>query len=238
MFKNVIMFRIQPGWTTSIEQIEEALQQTPFTECGLTQERSFGWVPPRGEAHGALVEAAGGQYILKFMTESKAVPASVLNRKVKERVAQIEATTGRKPGKKESKELKEEAKLTLLPMAFTKQAATTVWVDREQNMLVIDAGNQGRADEIVTCLVKALPGFGTTEMQTTTSAGIAMSEWLTTQEPPAGFSIDRECELKATDDTKAVVRYSKHPLDIEEVTQQIATGKVPTKLAMTWDERV
>ena len=123
-------------------------------------------------------------------------------------------------------------------MAFTKQAATTVWVDREQNMLVIDAGNQGRADEIVTCLVKALPGFGTTEMQTTTSAGIAMSEWLTTQEPPAGFSIDRECELKATDDTKAVVRYSKHPLDIEEVKQHIATGKVPTKLAMTWDDRV
>ena len=238
MFKNVIMFRIQPGWTTSIEQIEEALQQTPFTECGLTQERSFGWVPPRGEAHGALIEAVGGQYILKFMTESKAVPASVLNRKVKERVAQIEATTGRKPGKKESKELKEEAKLTLLPMAFTKQAATTVWVDREQNLLVIDAGNQGRADEIVTCLVKALPGFGTTEMQTTTSAGIAMSEWLTTPEPPAGFSIDRECELKATDDTKAVVRYSKHPLDIEEVKQHIATGKVPTKLAMTWDDRV
>ena len=123
MFKNVIMFRIQPGWTTSIEQIEEALQQTPFTECGLTQERSFGWVPPRGEAHGALVEAVGGQYILKFMTESKAVPASVLNRKVKERVAQIEATTGRKPGKKESKELKEEAKLTLLPMAGLLMAA-------------------------------------------------------------------------------------------------------------------
>ena len=238
VFKNVIMFRIQPGWSTSIEQIEEALQQTPFTECGLTQERSFGWVPPRGEAHGALVEAVGGQYILKFMTESKAVPASVLNRKVKERVAQIEAATGRKPGKKESKELKEEAKLALLPMAFTKQAATTVWVDREQNLLVIDAGNQGRADEIVTCLSKALPGFGTTEMQTTTSAGIAMSEWLTTQEPPAGFSIDRECELKATDDSKAVVRYSKHPLDIEEVKQHIATGKVPTKLAMTWDERV
>ena len=75
MFKNVIMFRIQPGWTTSIEQIEEALQQTPFTECGLTQERSFGWVPPRGDAHGPLAESVGGQYILKFVPESKTVPA-------------------------------------------------------------------------------------------------------------------------------------------------------------------
>lgn len=238
MFKNVIMFRIGPGWSISLDQIEENLQKTPFTECGLTQERSFGWVPPRGEAHGALAEAVVGQYILKFMTESKAVPASVLNRKVKERVAQIEAATGRKPGKKEAKELKEEAKLTLLPMAFTKQAATTVWIDTEQRLLIIDAGNQGRADEIVTCLVKALDGLSLTELQTTTSAGIAMAEWLTTQEPPAGFSIDRECELKATDDSKAVVRYSKHPLDIEEVKQHITSGKVPTKLAMTWDDRV
>ena len=238
MFKNVIMFRIGPGWSVSLDQIEENLQKTPFTECGLTQERSFGWVPPRGEAHGALAEAVAGQYILKFMTESKAVPASVLNRKVKERVAQIEAATGRKPGKKEAKELKEEAKLTLLPMAFTKQAATTVWIDTEQRLLIVDAGNQGRADEIVTCLVKALDGLSLTELQTTTSAGIAMAEWLTTQEPPAGFSIDRECELKATDDSKAVVRYSKHPLDIEEVKQHITSGKVPTKLAMTWDDRV
>ena len=238
MFKNIITFRIGADCALPLETIEESLQKMPFVECGLTQERSFGWVPPRGDAHGLMAESIGGQYILRFMTESKAVPASVLARKVKERAAQIEASTGRKPGKKESKELKEEAKQALLPMAFSKLASTTVWIDPKQRMLVIDAGNQSRADEIVTCLVKVLDGFAVTELQTQTSAGVAMAEWLTTQEPPAGFTIDKECELKATDDTKAVVRYSKHPLDIEEVKQHIATGKVPTKLAMTWDDRV
>ena len=58
------------------------------------------------------------------------------------------------------------------------------------------------------------------------------------QEPPAGFTIDRECELKATDESKAVVRYAKHPLDIDEVKQHIADGKRPTRLALTWDDRV
>lgn len=81
------------------------------------------------------------------------MPASVLARKVKERAAQIEASTGRKPGKKETKELKEEAKQALLPMAFSKLSSTTVWIDPAQRLLVIDAGNQSRADEIVTCLV-------------------------------------------------------------------------------------
>jgi recombination associated protein RdgC len=65
-----------------------------------------------------------------------------------------------------------------------------------------------------------------------------MSNWLSTQEPPAGFTIDRECELKASDESKSVVRYAKHPLDIEEVRQHIADGKRPTRLAMTWADRV
>ena len=65
-----------------------------------------------------------------------------------------------------------------------------------------------------------------------------MSHWLSTQEPPVGFTVDRECELKSADEAKAVVRYARHPLDIEEVQAHIAAGKLPTKLALTWDDRV
>ena len=65
-----------------------------------------------------------------------------------------------------------------------------------------------------------------------------MAHWLATQEPPVGFSIDRECELKSADEAKAVVRYARHPLDIEEIQAHIAAGKLPTKLALTWDDRV
>ena len=53
-----------------------------------------------------------------------------------------------------------------------------------------------------------------------------------------GFTVYRECELKSADEAKAVVRYARHPLDIEEVQAHIAAGKLPTKLAMTWDDRV
>jgi recombination associated protein RdgC len=65
-----------------------------------------------------------------------------------------------------------------------------------------------------------------------------MSEWLSTHEAPAGFSVDRECELKAPDESRAVVRYTRHALDTDEVSQHIAMGKVPTRLALTWNDRV
>jgi len=238
VFKNMIVYRIAPGWQAELTALEEALAKAPFQECGATQEKSSGWVPPRGEAHGLLAESVGGQWVLRFMTEAKMLPGTVLARKVKEKAAQIEQQTGRKPGKKETKELKDEAKLDLLPMAFTKQGSTWVWIDREARLLVLDTGAQGRADEIVTALVEALPGLSVALLDTQTSAQAAMAHWLKEQEPPAGFSIDRECELKAADESKAVVRYARHPLDIEEVQAHIQAGKLPTKLAMTWDDRV
>lgn len=238
MFKNLMTYRISPGWAGSLEPLESALQEARFVECGMTQEKSVGWVPPRGQTDGAMVESIGGQWIMKLMLESKAVPGSVVTRKVNERCAQIEAATGRKPGKKEIRDLKEEARLTLLPMAFTKQSAVLVWIDPSARLLVIEATSSGRADEVLTCLAKAMDGLGAMLLQTTLSPVSAMANWLLSQEPPAGFSIDRECELKAADDSKAAVRYAHHALDIDEVQQHISTGKLPTRLALTWEGRV
>ncbi|WP_280191159.1 recombination-associated protein RdgC [Delftia sp. PS-11] len=238
MFTNLIIYRIAGSWTPDLQALEAALAQSPFAECGATQERSVGWAPPRGEEHGALVESVAGQWVMRFKTESKVLPASVLKRRVNEKAAHIEATEGRKPGKKEKKDLKDEAKLDLLPMAFTKQGAMWVWIDPQACTLVLDTGSQARADEVVSMLVEGLQGFALALVDTQTSPQAAMAHWLVSQEPPQEFSVDRECELKACDESKAVVRYGRHPLDIDEVRQHIQHGKLPTRLAMTWDDRV
>lgn len=60
MFKNLIIYRISPTWQPDWAQIDAALAKQPFEECGATQEKSVGWVPPRGEEHGAMVESVGG----------------------------------------------------------------------------------------------------------------------------------------------------------------------------------
>lgn len=234
----MIVYRIAQQSPLALAQLEQALGKTPFVECGATQERSQGWAPPRGEPHGPLVESVGGQWILRSMREAKLLPAAVLARKLQEKAERIERETGRKPGKKQSRELKDEAKLDLLPMAFSKQASTWVWIDPAARLLVLDTSSQGCADEVVSLLVESLPGLSLALLDTQTSPQAAMSHWLGAQEPPAGFSVDRECELKGADEARAVVRYARHPLDIDEVRAHIAAGKLPTRLALTWDGRV
>ena len=234
----MIVYRVGPEWAATVAQIEASLDGARFVECGATQEKSVGWCEPRGQDHGPLVESVGGQLILKLMIETRALPGSVVTRKAKERVAQIEASTGRKPGKKEIRDLKDDIRLQLLPQAFTKQAAVGVWIDPKARLLVIDASSQSRADEVVTLLVQSLDGFAAALLDSKLSPTTAMAEWLVTQEAPSGFSIDRECELKAADESKAVVRYARHPLDNDEVRQHVQGGKLPTRLALTWNNRV
>ena len=238
MFKNMIVYRISEAWQPDLAQLDEVLAKQLFEECGATQEKSVGWVPPRGEDNGAMVESVGSQWMMRLMSESKMLPASVLNRKLNDKLVQIEAKEGRKPGKKEKQELKDECKLDLLPMAFTKQGGLWVWIDPQARLLVLDTSSQGRADEVVTMLVEASPGFAVALIDTQTSPQAAMAGWLHSHDAPAGFSIDRECELKSADESKAVVRYARHPLDIDEIREHIDQGKMPTKLAMTWDDRV
>ena len=239
MFKAITIYGIKSQLASdALSLLDYGLQHSTFQPCGASQERSAGWVPPRGEANGAMVEAVGGQWIARFMVEAKAVPGDVLRRKVEERVAQIEKESGRKPGRKETKELKEDCLLQLLPMAFTKQSATLVWLDPKAHKIIVGSASSSATDEIITALVEALPGLVVVPLYTAISPTAVMADWLVNQEPAEQFSIDRECELKAADETKATIRYAHHPLDIEEISKHIEVGKLPTCLALTWQDRV
>lgn len=237
MFKNLFIYRLATAPAATANQIAEALERMAFVECGATQALSCGWVPPR-EEHGALVEDVGGQWLLKLMIEQRILPSSVVKKKVDEIAAEVEKQTGRKPGKKALKDLKEQATLELLPSAFTKQTAIPVWIAPSQHLLMIDCPSASRAEDVVSLLVKSIDGLALYLIQTAETPAACMAAWLMDGVAPEGFSIDRECELKSADEMKSVVRYSRHALDIDEVRQHLTAGKAPTRLAMTYKDRV
>lgn len=237
-----MLYRIGAGWPTSAAQLEEALAQEPFAECSATQQKSSGWVPPRGQEHGALVEAIGGQWITRLAIETKAVPGDAVRRKTQEAIDQIEKTTGRKPGKKEARDLRDDALLALLPQAFPRRSQVTVWIDPEARLLVLDAGAQGKADEVITSLVRvAGKGFEVGLLQTARSPQSAMASWLAAESPdewPDALSVERECELKGSGEEPPVVKFNRHNLATEEVRRHITEGKLPTRLALGWKGRI
>jgi recombination associated protein RdgC len=231
LFKNIVVFRIGPTWTPPTQDVLEAeLQRLAFVPCEPSQERSAGWVPPRGQEHGAMVEAVDGQWIVKLAVE------------LEERCKAIEQQTGRKPGRKEKKELKEEIVHAFLPRAFSKRSSHTLWLDVEGRSLVVAASSMKSAEPVLKDLVDLMADLGhpmpLAPLNTATAPATAMGEWLTTREAPAGFTIDRDLELKNAGEEKSVVRYARHTLELDEIGQHIQEGKLPTQLALTWNDKV
>jgi recombination associated protein RdgC len=241
MFKNVMVYRIGEGFAPTLAEVQAALEPAQFVECGASQEKSVGWIPPRGEAYGPLIESVGGQWIVKLMIESKAVPGNVVRRKADERIAEIEAATGRKPGKKEKRDIMDDALMSLLPQAFARQSTVVVWMDLENRRLVLNAGSQGKADEVVSALMNVLGGLSVSLIQTVTSPQAAMTQWLlapTEDEWPADLTVERETVLKSTGEDAASVRFTRHHLANDDVRKHVMEGKLPTQLALSWDGRV
>lgn len=242
MFKTLNLYRLPAEWRPLLATMETDAGRMPFTPTSSTQQISVGWVPPRGEANGALVESVAGQRIMKLMIETRGVPGAAVRKKAQEEADHIEATTGRKPGKKETKALREDALLALLPHAFPRQSSVLVWIDLDNGLLATDATSQGKTDEVVTALVRTFDDLAMRQVHTNVSPQAAMASWLSAADPadawPEAFDVGRECELRSADEQKAVVKFKNHHLLTDEVRQHITEGKLPTWTAMTWEGRV
>lgn len=235
MFKNLILYRITAGLDAITE---DAIADLAFVPCNPSQDFAAGFVPPRGHNHGAFVERIAGQVIIQLVTETKKVPADALARAVAKRCADIQDQTGRKPGRKETKEIKADTLLAMLPNAIATRASTRIWIDRAANLLAIDAGSTARADTAVTLLIRAINGLAITTITTAKSPQGVMAGWLVSQEWPEDFSPGREVELRAVDETRSLVRFARHNIESEQISAHVLQGKLPTKLAMQWNERV
>lgn len=243
MFKNFIAYRIGANWTApSPAELEPVMQRLRFTPCESMQEESVGWTPPRGQDHDPMMEAVNGQWIAKLMVERKSVPGSAVKNELERRCKEIEEQRGTAPGRRERKQLKEDIYFEMLPRAFAKRSSVMVWLDKANGLLIVGTASLSAADLVMVQVIELMKAanydISIAALRTKVSPTTAMSEWLTTFEAPAGFSVDRDLELKLPDNEQSTVRYVRHALDIEEVAEHIRSGKVPTQLAMTWDSRV
>lgn len=238
-FKNIILYRLLAPWAIALEQLEEQLKRAEFVPCPSNQACSRGWVSPRKD--GALVYANNQQWMIALRIEKRLLPSSVVNAEVAIRANAIQDQQGYAPGRKMLKEIKERVTEELLSRAFTQKQTVFVWIDPKNGYLAIDSGSQSKADDVLEMLRLCLDQFPVKSLYTHQSPTSAMADWLAGGDAPTGFTIDRDCELKANGEEKSTVSFKRHPLGDEisdEIKSHLAAGKLPTKLALTWDDRI
>lgn len=234
-FKNTFIYRLVSENTISPDVLNEKLVLRPLLPCSGLDKQSRGWVPCHGDK---LVHSANKQILFALGVEQKLLPTTIINRFAKERAAEIEAQQGYKVGRKEMKELKESITEELLPRAFSLQRNTYAWLDTVNGYLVIDSASSARVEELLEFMNKSLDNLPFKQLHTAISPVAAMTDWLAGNNAPAGFTIDRELELRATGESKGTIRYANHELEGEEILKHIASGKRVTRLGMTWNDRI
>ncbi len=234
-FKNLLFYRLPSGWKATSAQLEASLEKYPLQSCGSQDMESRGWVSPLG--NDLLLHVVGQQWLIAFGVESRLLPSSVVRQEAETRAEALAERQGYKLGRRQMKELHEQITQELLPRAFTYRRRTWVWIDPVDGWLGIDTSSMARAEEALECLRRTLDDFPLKLVRTARSPESAMADWLA-GEAPAGFTVDQDCELRSVSEEKATVRYAHHPLDGGEIKNHLATGKLPTRLALTFNDRV
>jgi recombination associated protein RdgC len=233
-FKNLQLYRLPKNWSAEAAPLEEQLARLTLQGCSATDPRSIGWVPPRDG--GSLIHSVNQQWLLALGVEEKLLPASIVKRFASDRAKEIEEAEGRRIGRREMRELVEAMTVELLPRAFIRRRSTYGWIDRNNGWLVVDAASPAKAEEFLEHLRKSIDSLPAKVLKVTQSPSAAMTAWVAGGEAPAGFTLDQDLELRSTE--KATVRYANHSLEGEEIRQHIAAGKIVTRLAMTWNDRI
>ncbi len=235
-FKNLLVYRIPSGSKMEPFELEAKLSRHPLQGCGGLEKETHGWVGPSGDER--LVRILNQQILIAFGVEQKLLPASVVNQAAKERAAATAEQQGYRVGGKQMREIRERVTDELLPRAFVRRFTVRVWIDPVNGWLAVDAASQTKVEALLEMLHEVLGDLPVRLLKTERSPSSAMTEWLAGGDAPAGFTIDRDLELKASDEEMSTVRYVRHALEGEEIRRHIASGKMVTRLAMTWNDRI
>lgn len=233
-FKNLKIYRISEQFTLNEELLQDQLSEFSFRPCGSQDLATMGWSAPLPQGD-SLYHAADGKFLFSLKKQEKLLPAAVVNAELADKVAQIEAETGAPVNKKTQQDMKQEITHRLLPQAFTRNSFTFGFICPKEQLVVVDAAADGKAEAFLAMLRKALGSLPVIPLARR-SIQADLTLWLKNDSHPSQIQLLEEAELKSPDEDGSIVRCKNQDLSANEISHHLDAGKLVQKLAVEWDE--
>lgn len=233
-FKNLKFYQLSQSLELDSDTLETRLGEHVFRPCGSQDLASMGWSTPLGKGD-ALSHQADGKIWLALKRQEKLLPATVVNSQLAEQVTQLEAQNGSPLSKQAKSDLKQEIIQRLLPRAFAKDSFIQGFVSVADNLVVVDAASDGKAELFLAQLRKTLGSLPVLPL-CRRSLENELTEWLQKDAVPSDFELLEEAELRSSDEDAAVIRCKNLDLLSDEVMQHIEAGKRIQKVALNWQQ--
>lgn len=236
-FKNLQIFQLKDTENFSSTDLIAKLPEHPLRECGSQDEFTFGWMPLIRNSEQWSV-ASDLCLMIRAGKEEKVLPSAVVREELEAKVSEIEVVEGRKVGRKEKADIKEELVFSLRPKAFAKRTDIWAYIDLKAKLLVLNSTNAGMTEQLFKLLQTTLGSFPMVPLQAQASPAMIMTDWLMKNEVPASLETGDECEIEDSSEDKAKIRFkSLEPLS-EDVTRHLAQGMSVKNLALRWTDKM
>nr|WP_282490112.1 recombination-associated protein RdgC [Providencia alcalifaciens] len=236
-FKNAIVYRMTRDIQISSDELEAQLKNLEFSPCGSQDMMKVGWTNPikTGEA---LTHSVGNQILIVAKREEKKLPTDVIKKELQAKIDKLETEQGRRLKKTEKDSLKDEVVQDLLPRAFSKESTVSVWIDNDNQRIIVDASSAKRAEDTLALLRKTLGSLPVVPLTMKTPIELTLTDWLRDGVIPQGFNLTDEAELKAMLAEGGIARFKKQDLVSDEIASHIEAGKLVTKLSLDWNDTI
>lgn len=237
-FKNLQVYRFTKTCEFTHETLIDMLTEQAFVPCGSQDLNRSGWVPPLGRHGSEFVHSTGGYMMICLKRQDKLLPSAVINEELEEKALAIEERESRKLPRKERQSLKDEIMFSLLPRAFARSSLQFAYISPKDNLLVVDAASEKRAEELLSSLREAIGTLSVIPLAAKNEPIDVMTKWVSNGQLASGFELGEECELRDNADIKSTIRCKNQNLATGEIISHVKTGMHVSKLALCWQDRI
>lgn len=236
MFKNFYVYDY--GTANNADLVSVLANQEPFYPCPATAFSSAGWSELNENGDYSLV--VGDGILMAFRQLYKVVPLLLVKKRLAEAVLACYQNTGRMPGKKERRDLRDDVIIGLLPGIIPREKLHYVWFGNA-GRLIVEASSSSDADKIVTAIARQAPDnkFFVKDLHTKKSLVAAAVAWLLENDDSKtiGNELSLGYNLKLQDSNSANSTVTVSNVAIrknEQVQQFLREGYLVKNIELGW----
>lgn len=249
-FKNATLLSLPSDFRIDPLALESAIGERQLRSPGDLEFETRGFIPVINRPALAEFDLIGdpfppqmsrtiaGATVFAFATETRLLPASILQDAVAKFCQKHEAEHGRCPGKRMRNQFREQALSELLPRALIQRKRFNAYWDSLSSLLVVDSTSDRVAELIATALREALGSFPCRPLSVRASLPLLMSEWVTSGHAGRGFVLGEECLFKDPSDATRTITCRNQDLTADEIREHARCGRQITQLGLEFEQRI
>ncbi len=237
-FKNIQVFRWASETAFPSENLEQALEDMPFSPLLSSQLQTSGFSAPLKSLPEQLTQPLAGCIMISVKEQEKLIPNSVIKEALEERIEAIQSKEGRKPTRKEQTNLKDDIIHELTPKAFAKTQQHFAYIDLSEQLLIVNSATAKKAEMVIDNLREVLSSAPFTPIVPKIAPSQTLTHWLSSGRLPEKFTLGDSVVLKSLQEEGAAIRCKQVDLFSEDILAHLSNGFVVSDISLIFDDKI